>query len=155
MEKTMRLGFGVMVLLALMPGMARADLAVFLQNVNTQAAIDIRSFNDRLSVQFGVSLREVDVIVKAVAQPADAFMVLQLSQMAHVEPRLVLQRYQRSQSKGWGALAQELGIKPGSRDFHRLKNGDLSFSGVGMEEGSPSMATDMAMAKGMVAIKER
>lgn len=31
--------------------------------------------------------------------------------------------------KGWGAVAIDLGIKPGSREFHRLKG--KSISGIG------------------------
>lgn len=31
--------------------------------------------------------------------------------------------YQKNQKKGWGAIAKELGIKPGSKEFHQLKNG--------------------------------
>lgn len=111
------------------PPVAFADLDSFLKSVNNQALADIKDFNGRLSRQFGIPVPDVDAIVKSVPNPADAFMILQLAQMAHVEPAVVLQRYQRSQGKGWGILAQELGIKPGSREFHALKRGDLSFTG--------------------------
>lgn len=57
-------------------------------------------------------------------------MILHLSQMSHVAPEVVLQRYQRNRGKGWGNLALELGIKPGSPEFHALKRGNLSFNGV-------------------------
>ena len=63
-----------------------------------------------------------------VATPADAFMVFQLGQMAHRPPETVVHTYQRPQGKGWGVIAKELGIKPGSREFHALKNGDLTFT---------------------------
>lgn len=109
---------------------AHADLDSFLRSVNNQALSDITNFNNKLGRQFGVPVANVDVIVKSVPKPADAFMIFQLSQMAHVEPAVVLQKYQRSQGKGWGVLAQELGIKPGSPEFHALKRGNLSFTGV-------------------------
>jgi hypothetical protein len=115
-------------LLSISP-VAHADLNSFLQSVNNQALSDIKNFNDRLSRQFGIPVPDVEAIVKSVPNPADAFMVLQLGQMAHMEPAVVLQKYQRSQGKGWGKLAQELGIKPGSAEFHALKRGDLSFTG--------------------------
>ena len=35
----------------------------------------------------------------------------------------VLSKYRVKKSKGWGALAKSLGIKPGSREFHALKQG--------------------------------
>jgi hypothetical protein len=35
----------------------------------------------------------------------------------------VVQRYERNPGQGWGNLARQMGIKPGSREFHALKNG--------------------------------
>ena len=109
---------------------AHADLNGFLKNVNIQAQADMNNFNVKLSAQFGVPAADVSILIKNVSSPADAFMVLQLSQMSHKEPAVVLQTYQRSKGKGWGALAMELGIKPGSPEFHALKRGDLSFTGA-------------------------
>ncbi len=108
---------------------AHADLNSFLRDVNIQARGDMRNFSIKLSTQFGVPQSQVDDIVMHVAAPADAFMVLQLGQMANKPPEAVLQTYRRSRGKGWGELAKELGIKPGSPEFHALKRGDLSFTG--------------------------
>lgn len=108
---------------------AHADLGSFLQGVNKQALSDIRNFNDKLSRQFGIPVPNVDAIVRSVPNPADAFMILHLGQIAHVAPEVVLEKYKRSKGKAWGSLAQELGIKPGSREFHALKRGDMSFTG--------------------------
>ncbi len=109
---------------------AHADLNSFLANVNNQALHDIINFNNKLASQFGLPVPNVEAIVRSVPNPADAFMVLQLSQMSHMEPNMVLQKYQRSQGRGWGDLAHELGIKPGSPEFFALKRGDLSFTGM-------------------------
>ena len=114
---------------------AHADLDGFLRNVNVQAQSDMKNFSVRLSAQFGVPVPQVDIIVKSVAAPADAFMVLQLGHMANKRPEEVLQTYKRSHGKGWGALAKELGIKPGSPEFHALKRGDFSFNGAPDEGG--------------------
>ncbi len=108
---------------------AHADLDSFLRNVNVQARADMGNFSIKLSTQFGVPVPQVDAIIKRVPTPADAFMVLQLGQMSHKQPEVVLQAYQRNRGKGWGELAKELGIKPGSAEFHALKRGDLSFTG--------------------------
>lgn len=112
-----------------MPPLAHADLSGFLKNVNIQAQTDMKNFSIRLSTQFGVPVHNVEAIINRVSAPADAFMVLQLGQMARKEPEVVLQTYQRGQGKGWGAIAKELGIKPGSPEFHALKRGNLSFTG--------------------------
>ena len=108
---------------------AHADLNDFLRSVNNRALSDIRNFNDMLSRQFGIPVPDVEAIVRSVPNPADAFMIFQLGEMAHVAPAVVLQKYQRSKGKGWGNLARELGIKPGSAEFHALKRGDLAFTG--------------------------
>ncbi len=114
---------------------AHADLNSFLRDVNVQAQGDMRNFSVKLSAQFGVPLPQVNDIVMHVAAPADAFMVLELGHMANRPPETVLQTYQRSRGKGWGELAKELGIKPGSPEFHALKRGDLSFTGEPGDNG--------------------
>ncbi len=128
MKKT-RLTVFLVVIIVSIASVAHADLDSFLRSVNVQAQADMKNFSVKLSAQFGVPVLQVDAIIKRVAAPADAFMVLQLGQMANKQPEVVLQTYQRSRGKGWGELAKELGIKPGSPEFHALKRGDLSFTG--------------------------
>jgi hypothetical protein len=99
----------------------------FLANVNVQARVDLPGFSAKISNQFGVPQVQVQAILGSVREPADAFMVFQLGQMTGRAPERVMEVY--SSKKGWGAMAQELGIKPGSADFHALKNGDLAFTG--------------------------
>ena len=119
----------LMVSLTGISALAHASLNDFLENVNVQARADKDGFSAKLSAQFDVPGTDVKVIVGNVAEPADAFMVLQLSQMTHKEPTEVLRIYQRHKDEGWGRMAQRLGIKPGSSEFHALKRGDLSFQG--------------------------
>ena len=109
------------------PSVASADLDSFLENVNIQARADLRGFSLKVSTQFGVSVQRVEAVLRMVATPADAFMVFQVGQMAHRPPETVVQAYQTHKGKGWGVIAKELGIKPGSKEFHALKNGDLVF----------------------------
>jgi len=108
---------------------SHAELNSFLKGVNSQAVADSKTYNNKLSRQFGVPMPEVDSIVRSVLQPADAFMILQISQMTRKAPEAVLHTYQRSKGKGWGTIARELGIKPGSPEFHALRRGDLRFTG--------------------------
>jgi hypothetical protein len=108
---------------------AHADLDGFLLRVNEQAKADMSKFSVRLSVQFGVPVPKVDEIIRSVAAPADAFMVLQLGQMTRKPPETVVQTYTKNRGKGWGVIAKELGIKPGSPEFHALKRGDFALTG--------------------------
>ena len=114
-------------LLVAAPGVASATLDSFLSSVNVQARADLPGFHAKVSAQFGVPVPQVEAVLGMVATPADAFMVFQLGQMAHRPPETVVQTYQAHKGKGWGVIAKELGIKPGSREFHALKNGDLVY----------------------------
>jgi hypothetical protein len=114
-------------LLVAAPGVASATLDSFLSSVNVQARADLPGFHATVSAQFGVPVPQVEAVLGMVATPADAFMVFQLGQMAHRPPETVVQTYQAHKGKGWGVIAKELGIKPGSREFHALKNGDLVY----------------------------
>ncbi len=127
--KKVRLIAFVAVIMVSVASVAYADLDSFLRSVNIQAQTDLRSFSAKLSAQFGVPGARVDAIISNVPQPADAFMVLQIGQMSNRPPETVLETYKRGKGRGWGELAKEMGIKPGSPAFHALKRGDLHFTG--------------------------
>jgi hypothetical protein len=107
--------------------MAEDGLEAFLSHVNLQARADMNGFSAKVSAQFGVPESQVRVVLRKVNEPADAFMVFQLGQMAHQPLDTVMRVYQSGKGRGWGVLAKELGIKPGSAAFHALKRGDLHF----------------------------
>ncbi len=106
---------------------AGGGLEAFLQNLDVQARADANGFAVKVSAQFGVPVPQVQAVIQTVARPADAFMVFQLGQMAQQPPEAVMQVYQADKGKGWGVIAQRLGIKPGSPEFHALKRGDFAF----------------------------
>jgi hypothetical protein len=61
---------------------------------------------------------------------ADLFMATGLARETHRPVHSVAEEFQRSQGKGWGVIAKNLGIKPGSSEFHRLKRdakGSLNY----------------------------
>ncbi len=106
-----------------------ASLDGFMANLNVQARADLPGFKAGIAAQFGVPLPQVDAVFAQVAAPADVFMTFQLGQMTNKPAPVVLQTYRASKSKGWGAMAKELGIKPGSAEFHALKDGNLRYIG--------------------------
>lgn len=134
MKKT-ALAVVVLFLITCFAALAYADLASFLSDLNAQAQEDLTSYSEKLGNQFGVALQQVRDIINIVEDPADAFMVLQLGQMTNQEPDTVLESYKRNKGKGWGVIAQELGIKPGSAAFHALKRGDFNFTGEPADTG--------------------
>jgi len=121
----------------------------FLANVNIQARADLPGFSAKISAQFGVPAPRVQAVIQAVHEPADAFMVFQLGQMARTQPERVLAVYTPNRKKGWGAIAKQLGIKPGSAEFHALKSGNLSFTGTPMASNdSPGKSKGKGRGKG-------
>lgn len=128
------LAVAVLCFITCFAALAYADLASFLSELNTQAQEDLNNYSEKLGNQFGVPLQQVWDIINTVEDPADAFMVLQLGQMTHKAPERVMEQYERNRGKGWGVIAQELGIKPGSAEFHALKGGDFSFTGMPDED---------------------
>jgi hypothetical protein len=120
----------------------------FLSNVNVQARVDLPGFSAKISTQFGVPLPRVQAVVQSVREPADAFMVFQLGQMSGQSPDRVLAVYTPRKNKGWGVIAKELGIKPGSAEFHALKSGNLSFTGVPAGSESPGKGKGKGHGKG-------
>ena len=132
-------------LIAVLAFSAHADLDTFLSNLNTQAKADLNGFSVKLAAQFDVPLPQVKVIIKTVDTAADAFMCLQLSQMTKKQPEMVVQTYKNNKGKGWGVIAKELGIKPGSAEFHAMKSGDLTFTG---EPGGSTKGQGKVKGKG-------
>ena len=112
-----------------LPGVARAELDGFLQRLNVQAKADMGKYSVQLAAQFGVPQAQVTAIIRKVDSPADAFMCLQLGQMTKRDPESAVRIYQGNRGKGWGAIAKEMGIKPGSPEFHALKRGDFALTG--------------------------
>lgn len=108
---------------------ANADLDGFLGNLNVQARADLPGFKAKASAQFGIPLPHVQGIIDIVPTPADAFMCLQIGVMIGKSPQAVAEIFNHNRQKGWGAMAKELGIKPGSAEFHALKRGDFALTG--------------------------
>ncbi len=121
----------VMLLFALLCGSALAagGLDGFLSSLNIQARADLPGFSARVSTQFGIPEAQVMATIRTVSAPADAFMVYQLGQMSGTPPETVVRVYQSHRGKGWGVIAKDLGIKPGSPEFRALKRGDFALTG--------------------------
>jgi len=105
------------------------ELTDFLVNLNMQIGNDKQSFQADLSATFGIDETKVNMIIGKVDKPADAYMILRLSEITKKQPDEVLLVYKKHKNKGWGVVAQELGIKPGSKEFHELKENKLKKHG--------------------------
>lgn len=122
----------------LLAGPAWADDFGFLASMNVQAQANLGGFKVQLSARFGLPEARVETIIRTVGQPADAYMVLRTAELTKQPPDRVVTVYQANKGKGWGVIAKEMGIKPGSAEFHALKRGEvLGGGGGGQGGGSP------------------
>ena len=64
-----------------------------------------------------------DLVVNRRWAPGDVYYACSLAQIIGRPCRYVVDEWDRNHGQGWGAVAQRLGIKPGSAEFHRLKRG--------------------------------
>lgn len=124
--------------------LASGDLDDFVGNLNVQAGASLGTFKLRLSAQFGVPVPRIDDLMVRVAVPGDLYMCLRIGQVASLPIDAVLREYQASRGKGWGTIAKNLGIKPGSREFHALKAGGLG----GGDDSGPSRGKGKGRGRG-------
>lgn len=95
-----------------------------LDNLNASANADPDGFYRQLSVRQGIPEQDL-------RQAKDRFGlgysdVYMASAIARAKNRPILgvaEDYRQNQGKGWGVMAQEMGIKPGSDEFHAMKRG--------------------------------
>ena len=115
------LAFAAALLLA-SPAMA-LDLDSFRGEINVAAQADIGGFRADLRATFGLSSGEIDGLLEICDSPGDVYIALRVGEVAHLPVDRVVTEYRAHKGKGWGAIAKNLGIKPGSAEFHALKDG--------------------------------
>ena len=115
----------------LLPGTATASLDTFLKEVDVSASKDMGSFRADLRLTFDVSNGTVDGLFEVMSKPSDVYMCLRIGEVAKQPIDRVVEEHHKHKSQGWGVIAKNLGIKPGSAEFHALKEGRLSSSSSG------------------------
>jgi hypothetical protein len=82
------------------------------------------AFADELARYHGAPRDVVSALLAAPGwTPGDAYFACALAHVIGRSCRYVADEWQAHPGEGWGALAQRLGVKPGSPEFHRLKDG--------------------------------
>jgi hypothetical protein len=64
-----------------------------------------------------------DLLINRRWAPGDVYYACSIAQILGRPCRYVVDEWDRNHGQGWGVVAQRLGIKPGSAEFHRLKRG--------------------------------
>jgi len=123
LQKMFFMSLGVLLVLASAAVVLAGDFD-WMRNFNIRAEADLSEFKARLAARFKIAGVQVEAVLGNCETPADAYAVCALGQMAGKPPEYVAEKYKSGKDKGWGALAKSLGIKPGSKEFHALKNGN-------------------------------
>jgi hypothetical protein len=122
----------------LLPVSSAIELDSFFGEINVTAQADLGDFRADLSATFGVSSGEVDGLFEICDSPADVYFTLRIGEIAEVPIDRVVAQYRAHKGQGWGVIAKNLGIKPGSPEFHALKDGRLATQtpgGSGHKQG--------------------
>ena len=112
----------------LFAAMAHADMNSYIHDLNISVQGDIGGYKTKLGVRFGTSDSQIEAVFRSIDSPAEVAIVLWLGEHSRQPLDTVLKVYRAQKSQGWGAMAKSLGIKPGSTDFHALKQGNIQFS---------------------------
>ncbi|MEE8554114.1 MAG: hypothetical protein V3S72_12515 [Desulfobacterales bacterium] len=121
--KQLKILFVVSMALLLVSSAAVAGDFDWIRDFNIKAEANPSGFRARLATRFKIGNTQIEIVLKNVEKPADAFMVLRLGEMSKQPTEYVIGKFKSGKGKGWGALAKSLGIKPGSKEFHALKRG--------------------------------
>lgn len=98
-----------------------AEMETNLNSMNVEANVDLGKFKANLSLNYGVPAPKIDYMFSLNMQPAEVFLALEIANITQQPCDNVVEVYKKSKAKGWGAIAKEMGIKPGSAEFHALK----------------------------------
>ena len=115
---------GVLLLSFILAPVSMAGDFDWIKDFNIKAEADKSGFKAKLETRFNIGNTEVNAVLSTVDDPADAYIVLRLGEMSGNTTDDVIKRYKSGKGKGWGVLAKSLGIKPGSKEFKALKNGE-------------------------------
>jgi hypothetical protein len=113
----------LIVVLLLVPAVAIAefDFSLLVDNLNVSANSDRSRFKHEVSVEFGISVGRFDHLAATLGSAGDAYMSLRIGKLSLRSVDDVVRIRQSSPGKGWGKIARQMGIKPGSDEFMRLK----------------------------------
>lgn len=125
--KQLKLLFMVLMVILFVVSSASAADFDWVGDFNIKAETNLSDFRTRLAVRFNIGDMQIKAVLSNVEEPADAYIMLRLGEMSNQPVNYVIEKYKSGKSKGWGALAKSLGIKPGSGEFHALKQSQTLY----------------------------
>ncbi len=109
---------------------ADSELNFALTELDAAARLDFGSYKADIGLRYNVTDSKIDYWhVNLKMQPSDIFMAAEISILSGKPIERVITIYQKDKARGWGHIAKQLGIKPGSAEFKALKNKANNCSG--------------------------
>lgn len=93
-----------------------------LKSIDIEAQADFGLFKAEMGGSYNISEKKIDELHASVKMsPAEIYLALEIGKLTNKPIEEVVNVYKANRDKGWGVIAKELGIKPGSKEFHALK----------------------------------
>lgn len=112
-----------------------------LNRINVEAKADFGKFRAEMGTSYNIAESKIDYYhAELRMEPADIYFALEVSSVTRRPVDDIIRVYSDNQGNGWGQIAQQLGIKPGSAEFHALKGkvkNKAEKGGKGKEKQGP------------------
>lgn len=144
-----------LLIVVLVAGPSLASEDDYVADMNIFASKKFGEFKADVTAHYGISGSRFDVMLKKVDSPGDLAVALWLGDSAKQPVDEVVKQYRIHRGKGWGIIAQELGIKPGSPAFKQLKSGNLGWYPKEFPAVMKKHKKDEAIARKEKARKEK
>ena len=102
-------------------GFSDPVLEANLDSIGASAKVDLPGFTAEVSLQWGIPATQIQSALSQGLEAAEVYLAAGLANISGKPLAVVIDSYRKNKSKGWGALARDLGIKPGSKEFKALK----------------------------------
>lgn len=108
-----------------------------LGDINVMASGNLDGFIDEVVVSTRAPRTWVEtLVVERRYAPADVYMLAECAYRSGTSYEAALRIYEQHHGEGWGAMAKRMGIKPGSAEFHAMKQGSGRVAGSGPGRGA-------------------
>ncbi|MES2565996.1 MAG: hypothetical protein V4565_03965 [Bacteroidota bacterium] len=102
------------------PRTGDVEMDAHLKSINVKAQTDLPAFKNEVSVGFQIPKPKIEILLQTMA-PAEVYMAAEIANIIGKPVEIVVNTYTTNKNKGWGEIAKDLGIKPGSKEFHEMK----------------------------------
>lgn len=112
------------------------DFTANLNSITFEASKDRNAFDMGIASEFGIPSTKINQMrFKTGMKDGDIYMAFQIAKLSSKPVDDVINQYQKNRVKGWGFIAKEMGIKPGSPEFKILKNKTKGKAGQMKQKG--------------------